>query len=121
MAILRFPDQDVCRKTVDAIREKLQVHGNPAFVYRYLRKDDFGNPQSSFLICSFWLVQALVKTGQLQRAIHIMKEAMTSGNTLGLYSEHFIPGKQTQVGNFPQAYSHVGQINAAFAVSPSWD
>ena len=121
MAILRFPDQDVCRKTVDAIREKLQVHGNPAFVYRYLRKDDFGHPQSSFLICSFWLVQALVKTGRAEEARAVMSAAMGASNTLGLLAEHFVPANVQQLGNFPQAYSHVGQINAAFAVSPPWD
>ena len=47
--------------------------------------------------------------------------ALTAANELGLLSEHFIPKESRQIGNYPQAYSHVGLINAAFSVSPSWN
>ncbi|GIL16817.1 MAG: glucoamylase [Oligoflexia bacterium] len=121
---LRFPDIDLCRNTVQKIHQELKTGADGAtasFLYRYLRNDDFGQPKSAFLICSFWLVQALVKIGQTDNARKVMKDAMSAGNTLGLFSEHFIPTKQQQAGNFPQAYSHVGQINAAFSISPPWD
>jgi GH15 family glucan-1,4-alpha-glucosidase len=49
-----------------------------------------------------------------------MAQVLTGANHLGLLSEHFVPDTRTQLGNFPQAYSHVGLINAAFAVSPPW-
>ncbi len=123
LPILRFPDLDVSRRTVEIIRQELSVVNDPgsqAFLYRYKRKDDFGLPQSAFLICSFWLVQALAKIGEISEAREVMAEAVASANSLGLLSEHFIPKGKGQVGNFPQAYSHVGQINAAFAISPSW-
>jgi GH15 family glucan-1,4-alpha-glucosidase len=123
MPILRFPDMSVSRRTIQRIRTELGIGAAPeksAFLYRYLRKDDFGLPQSSFLVCTFWLVQALARTGDTAEAERVMNEAIASANDLGLFSEHFIPNGKGQVGNFPQAYSHVGQINAAFAVSPQW-
>lgn len=94
---------------------------NEGFLFRYLRKDDFGKPQSAFLICSFWLVQALARIGKMEQANEIMKKVVLSSNELGLYPEHFVPDSKEQLGNFPQAYSHVGQINAAFSISPAWN
>lgn len=123
LPILRFPNDEICRKTIDIIREELKLADDPhgrAFLYRYLRDDDFGRPQSSFLICSFWLVQALVRAGEMDEAKKIMAEVVSSATPLGLLSEHYIPKEKRQTGNFPQAYSHVGLINAAFAVSPAW-
>lgn len=121
---LHFPDFDLCRNTVKRIHQELRMGADGAassFLYRYLRNDDFGQPKSAFLICSFWLVQALVKIGQPEEAKKIMREAMGAGNALGLFSEHFLPTELRQAGNFPQAYSHVGQINAAFSISPPWN
>jgi GH15 family glucan-1,4-alpha-glucosidase len=120
---LRFPDKDLLLRTVERIHSELRL-GNFApsssFLYRYLRKDDFGQPQSAFVICSFWLVRALSRLGRTEEALQVMNDAMKSANALGLFSEHFSPQTKIQTGNFPQAYSHVGQINAAFSVSPAW-
>jgi GH15 family glucan-1,4-alpha-glucosidase len=119
LPILRFSDVDLNHATVTSIMESLSA--GPGFYYRYLRNDDFGKPNSSFVICSFWIVQALARLGRVDEANHVMLNAMTAANSLGLYSEHFLSVEKIQSGNFPQAYSHVGQINAAFAVSPPWD
>ncbi len=123
LSVLRFPDEDVVKQTVEQIHAKLRFGSEPkesSFLYRYLRKDDVGHPQSAFLICSFWLVQALARIGKIAEAQSVMCEIMTSCNDLGLFAEHFVPKTREQLGNFPQAYSHVGQINAAFAISPPW-
>lgn len=120
---LRFPDSELCKQTVLHIAKELRLNtkdGSEAFLYRYIRKDDFGLPQSAFLICSFWLVQALGKIGNTEIAQSIMKQTVDSANELGLLSEHFFPEQNLQAGNFPQAYSHVGLINAAFSISPPW-
>ena len=120
---LRFPDEALVRDTVMQIQSNLKLGDDDTyrdFLFRYIRKDDFGRPQSAFLICSFWLIQALARIGELEKAKATMKNVMLSANSLGLFSEHFLPGSKMQAGNFPQAYSHVGQINAAFAISPSW-
>lgn len=121
---LRFPGKELSVKTIARVRSDLRLGKDEpvsSFLYRYLRQDDFGRPQSGFLICSFWLVQALARTGQMDEARKVLANTMAGANPLGLLSEHYHPGDNGQSGNFPQAYSHVGQINAAFAVSPSWD
>lgn len=121
LPIFRFPNDDVCRSTVYKILDGLTVGSKGSgFLYRYIREDDFGKPQSAFLFCSFWLVQALASVGENNLANEIMIKAVGSANSLGLFSEHFIPNTREQFGNYPQAYSHVGLINAAFAVSPPW-
>lgn len=124
LTTLRFPDAQAVKGTVYQIAKDLSLSGpagEQGFLYRYRRKDDFGEPDGAFLICSFWLVQALAKIGDVSRAREIMNYTMTAANTLGLFSEHYHPKTRAQHGNFPQAYSHVGQINAAFAVSSPWE
>lgn len=120
--VLGYPDAELNRATVEAIRKGLKTGDGPeGFLYRYLHKDDFGKPGSAFVICSFWLVQALAKLGMMDEARAAMDVAVKAANPLGLLSEHFDPVTRRQLGNFPQAYSHVGLINAAFAVSEPWD
>ncbi len=123
LPLLNYPDKSVSAATVDRIWTGLRFDGtsHPSFLYRYLREDDFGKPKSPFLICSFWLVQALAKVGRRPEATQVMEGILASGNGLGLLAEHYLPQTSTQWGNFPQAYSHVGLINAAFAISPEWD
>lgn len=123
LATLRHPDDELVRNTIYETYSALRCGSEgyeSSFLYRYRRPDDFGTPQSAFLICSFWLVQALAKIGDHGEAKRIMLDAMTSANRLGLFAEHYQPNERRQAGNFPQAYSHVGQIGAAFAVSPAW-
>jgi GH15 family glucan-1,4-alpha-glucosidase len=123
MAVLSFPDVELCSRTVRALRKELAMSesgSGGAFFRRYIRKDDFGTPHSAFLICSYWMVQALARLGQRADAIAILMETLNAANPVGLLSEHYAPDMGTQLGNFPQAYSHVGLINAAFAVSPPW-
>jgi GH15 family glucan-1,4-alpha-glucosidase len=125
LPLLRFPDAKLCRETTLQIERELTLvlegKKHEGYLYRYLRQDDFGRPQSAFLICSYWLVQALVRIGEKERARAMMEKLSFSANSLGLLAEHFEPASLTQLGNFPQAYSHVGQILAAFAVSRPWD
>ena len=91
------------------------------FIFRYKKKDDFGTPKTPFLLCSFWLVEALAKNQKFNLAHKALKNTLVAANHVGLFSEHYCPETKTQLGNFPQCYSHVGLINAAFAVSPQWD
>ncbi|MBI4382489.1 MAG: glycoside hydrolase family 15 protein [Nitrospinae bacterium] len=124
LPLLRYPDRSLCQATVNAIARELRYENNASqasFLYRYVRKDDFGRPSSSFLICSFWLAQAFARLGQMTEARKVMEDVLQSANHLGLLSEHYRPEERRQCGNFPQAYSHVGLINAAFETSPSWD
>ena len=124
--LLRFPDAQLCRDTVLRLERELTLRdgagkAHEGFLYRYLRQDDFGRPQSAFLICSYWLVQSLVRVGEKERAKKLMHRLLGAANGTGLLAEHFEPAHSQQLGNFPQAYSHVGQILAAFAVSRPWE
>ncbi|MDF0642435.1 MAG: glycoside hydrolase family 15 protein [Nitrospira sp.] len=123
LAILGYPDRHLCESTVLHIVDDLAMKRDgteTGFFYRYVRKDDFGKPESAFVICSFWIAQALARLGRLAEARSILDRVQAAANHVGLFSEHFMPGVNIQSGNFPQAYSHVGMINATFAVSPPW-
>jgi GH15 family glucan-1,4-alpha-glucosidase len=120
LPLLRFPGDDVSAKTIDRIRQELAADESGTFLYRYLRRDDFGTPHSAFVICSFWVAQGLAALGKREEACDMLEKIAVAANPLGLYAEHFLLKEKQQLGNFPQAYSHVGLINAAFASSPPW-
>jgi GH15 family glucan-1,4-alpha-glucosidase len=74
----------------------------------------------TFVICTFWLVEALARVGRVGEARALLHEITAQLPPLGLMSEDYDPGAKRFWGNFPQAYSHVGLIRAAFAASPAW-
>lgn len=89
--------------------------------YRYKHEDDFGKPQSTFLITAFWHVEALACAGRIDEARQRFEQLLTYTNHLGLLSEDVDAGSGSQWGNFPQAYSHVGLMNAAYRISKKMD
>ncbi|MDP1920246.1 MAG: glycoside hydrolase family 15 protein, partial [Myxococcales bacterium] len=103
--------------TIDAVVADLSIDG---WLQRYRSDDGFGSHRVAFTICSFWLVQALTTAGRLDEARAVMNHLMAALPPLGLLSEDVDPRTREQWGNYPQAYSHVGLIHAAFAASPSW-
>lgn len=108
------PDNEKFIKTVKKIKEELFHNG---LMYRYKNKDDFGLPSSSFTICTFWLIRALYVTGEKDEALRIFNELLTYSNHLGLFSEDLDFDTKRQLGNFPQAYSHLALINTALLFS----
>jgi GH15 family glucan-1,4-alpha-glucosidase len=97
-------------KTVKYIRENLFHEG---LMYRYKAEDDFGVPTSSFTICTFWLIDALYMIGEKEEARELFENMISYSNHLGLYSEDLDFDTKRQLGNFPQAYSHLAFINTA--------
>lgn len=89
--------------------------------YRHRHPDDFGTPETTFLICSFWYVEALACVGRLDEAIAEFEQLITYANHLGLLSEDVDAKTGSQWGNFPQAYSHVGLVNAAYRIAKKLD
>ena len=89
--------------------------------YRYLHADDFGKPKSTFLICAFWYVEALACVGRVEEAVGTFERLMAYSNHLMLFSEDIDEVNGSQWGNFPQAYSHVGLMNAAYRISMKLD
>jgi GH15 family glucan-1,4-alpha-glucosidase len=119
MARLRFlPSGDPkLSSTIDAIHKDL-IRGG--WLQRYSLNDGFGKPSVAFVICTFWLIDALAAAGRVEEARAVFKRIHGALSPLGLLSEDYDPAEPRMWGNFPQTYSHVGLIHAAFAASPSW-
>ena len=83
---------------------------------RYRNEDDFGDTTSAFTICSFWWAEALALAGRLDEAIAVFRRVCSYANPLGLFSEDIEPESGRLLGNFPQAYTHVGLIHAAMTI-----
>jgi GH15 family glucan-1,4-alpha-glucosidase len=104
--------------TVEAVGRVLR-QGD--YLFRYIVPDDFGAPETSFTICSFWYVDALAAIGRVDEARVLFEQLLARRNPLGLLSEDVHPGSGELWGNFPQTYSLVGLINAAARLSRSWE
>lgn len=105
------------KKTVYVLKEKLFHNG---LMYRYVGEDDFGKPSSAFTICTFWLIEGLYKIGEKKEALRIFKQTLGYANHLGLFSEDLDFYSKKQLGNFPQAYSHLALINTAILFSEKY-
>jgi GH15 family glucan-1,4-alpha-glucosidase len=108
------PENERYVKTVKAIKKHLYHEG---LMYRYKAEDDFGVPTSSFTICTFWLIEALFMIGEQQEAKELFEMMISYSNHVGLYSEDLDFKTKRQLGNFPQAYSHLAFINTAVLFS----
>jgi GH15 family glucan-1,4-alpha-glucosidase len=103
--------------TVQAIEQRLMVNG---VVYRYdTGKTEDGLPpgEGAFLACSFWFVDNLILQGRVAEAIAMFERLLALRNDVGLLAEEYDPGMKRQMGNFPQAFSHVSLINTAYNLS----
>ena len=110
---------EITQKHLQKLEKDLQTP--EGLFYRYLHSDDFGKPEVTFLVCSFWYVEALACAGRLDEAIQHFEKLTKYSNHLGLFSEDVDAKDGSQWGNFPQAYSHVGLINAAFRIDKKLD
>ncbi|GEO16618.1 glycoside hydrolase family 15 protein [Microvirga aerophila] len=103
------------RATFDRIRERLGCDG---LLYRYEQgTDGMAAPEGAFGICSFWAVDNLAKRGDLTDAREAFEHILSFANDLGLYAEEIDVVTGKALGNFPQAFTHVGLINAAMALA----
>jgi GH15 family glucan-1,4-alpha-glucosidase len=104
--------------TIEAVAERLtDARG---LVYRYRTDsgvDGVAGDEGCFLLCTFWLAQALALAGQVDRARDVFARAAAYVNDVGLLAEEVDPATGELLGNFPQAFSHIGLINAAWAIS----
>src|SRR5204863_1288728 len=106
------------RSTIDAIARDLTEDG---LVLRYrsqqgLNADGLEGEEGTFVICSFWLVSALAMAGEVERAERLFEQLAGYANDLGLLAEEIDTATGEQLGNFPQAFSHIGLITAAAAI-----
>ncbi|MFZ0665469.1 MAG: glycoside hydrolase family 15 protein [Acidimicrobiales bacterium] len=101
--------------TIEATVEHLT--DERGLVYRYRSHDGLGGEEGTFLLCTFWLAQALAVSGQPARARTVFERAIAFVNDVGLLAEEVDPSSGELLGNFPQAFSHIGLVNAAWAIS----
>jgi GH15 family glucan-1,4-alpha-glucosidase len=101
--------------TVDAVRRQLSAGG--PLLYRYPPgSDGLTGGEGAFLPCSFWLVQALARTGRREAAEALLDELLALGGPLGLFGEEIDPGTGEHLGNYPQALTHAALVQAVFAL-----
>lgn len=113
------PRSDRAKRHLERLEKELRA-GDHLF-FRYKHADDFGVPSVTFLICAYWYVEALAAVGRVDEAIQIFDKLSRHSNHLGLLSEDVDSETGSQWGNFPQVYSHVGLINAAFRIARRLD
>jgi GH15 family glucan-1,4-alpha-glucosidase len=113
------PSSEKARDHLAALEKELKSPNG--LFYRYCHADDFGKPKTTFLICAFWYVEALACVGRLDDAIKEFENLLQYSNHLFLFSEDIDDETGSQWGNFPQAYSHVGLMNAAYRIAMKLD
>ena len=100
----------VLARTVEAVEKQLRVGD---YVHRYLTEDGIAGGEGAFLICSFWLVDALLICGRAEEARALFERLLAKANDVGLYAEEINPMTGAFLGNFPQAFTHLALINSA--------
>ena len=101
--------------TIDATAERLT--DERGLVYRYLAHDGLEGAEGTFLLCTFWLAQAQALAGRLEKARKTFETAISYCNDVGLLAEEVDSQTGELLGNFPQAFSHIGLVNAAWAIT----
>ncbi|MEU0185157.1 glycoside hydrolase family 15 protein [Streptomyces sp. NPDC006207] len=111
-------DDPRIRATIDATERRLTDAAGLVYRYRTAEGvDGLAGEEGTFLLCTFWLAQALALSGQAERASDVFARAAAYVNDVGLLAEEIDPATGELLGNFPQAFSHIGLVNAAWAIS----
>jgi GH15 family glucan-1,4-alpha-glucosidase len=108
-------DDPRIKATIEATARRLtNEHG---LVYRYRSRDGLSGTEGTFLLCTFWLAQAQALAGQVEAATATFERAVAAISDVGLLAEEVDSGAGEMIGNFPQALSHIGLVNAAWAIT----
>ena len=110
------PDNTTTRTHLRRLAERLRVRDH--LLHRYVPHDGLSDAQNTFTVCGFWYAEALARLGDKHAALDNCTALLGHANHVGLFSADIDPRTGEQWGNFPQTYSHVGLINAAFAINP---
>ena len=107
---------------IDTVLQTFKELSKNGLMYRYNSPDDFGEPKSSFTICTFWMIKSLYLIGKKKQAIEMFDQLLQYSNHLGLFSEDIDFETKRLLGNFPQGYSHIALIDTALTISdsPNW-
>jgi GH15 family glucan-1,4-alpha-glucosidase len=108
-------DDPRMKATIDATAQRLT--DERGLVYRYRANDGLAGEEGTFLLCTFWLAQAQAMAGEVDQAVATFGRAVAAISDVGLLAEEVDAGSGEMIGNFPQAFSHIGLINAAWAIA----
>jgi GH15 family glucan-1,4-alpha-glucosidase len=106
-------DDERIRTTVQSCKDNLMKDG---FLLRYSGPDGLNGREGGFLLCNFWLIEYLALADKIEEAQNLLALTTKAANHLGLFSEEYDFNNKKMLGNFPQAFSHIGYINAALAI-----
>jgi GH15 family glucan-1,4-alpha-glucosidase len=106
-------------RVLATVRETERGLAEGPFVWRYLRPDGIAGEEGAFLPCSFWLVECLARSGHARRAQGMFEELLAVASPHGLFPEEWDPAAGRALGNYPQAFTHVGVLRAALALGLS--
>jgi GH15 family glucan-1,4-alpha-glucosidase len=110
-----LPSDPRMKATVEAVAARLT--DERGFVYRYRAADGLPGEEGTFAICTFWLVQCLAQLGEVGPARQLFERLLGHANDVGLLAEEVGAGDGELLGNFPQAFTHIGLVNAAWAIA----
>ncbi len=115
MGFLRADDERM-QATMAAIEERLTDPRGLVYRYEHTTDDGLAGEEGTFVLCTFWLAYCRALAGDVAQAREVFERAISFCNDLGLLSEEVDPTTGEQIGNFPQAFSHIGLVNAAWAI-----
>lgn len=123
-SLLTLPLVQFCRtdssrmvSTIRQIQERLSKNG---LIYRYADSKRRLEEEGSFAVCNFWLVENLARSGDTEKAVKLFEKVLQYASPAGLLSEEIDPGSLELLGNYPQAFTHIGLINAALAINETY-
>ncbi|HTU07993.1 MAG TPA: glycoside hydrolase family 15 protein, partial [Trebonia sp.] len=108
-------DDPRMKATIDATAQRLT--DKRGLVYRYRSHDGLAGEEGTFLLCTFWLAEAQALAGEVEAATATFERAAAAMNDVSLLAEEVDPASGEMIGNFPQAFSHIGLVNAAWAIA----
>ncbi|MFY0605319.1 MAG: glycoside hydrolase family 15 protein [Cyclobacteriaceae bacterium] len=121
LIMMKYLDGNTQEAKDHLIALEKELHAKDGLFYRYKHQDDFGEPETTFLICAFWYVEALACVGRIDESVKYFENILSYSNHVGLLSEDVNEKDGSMWGNFPQAYSHVGLLNAATRIARKID
>jgi len=108
-------------RIISTVRKSYEELVCNQFAFRYRENDDFGRPESAFLVCTFWMINALYLIGEKDKAFAMFENALAHANYLGLFSEDIDVATGRLTGNFPQGYSHLAFIQTVLLLETNYN
>ena len=109
------------QKMVSTVRKSMEVLVKDNFAFRYLEEDEFGLPENSFIVCTFWMINALYLIGEKEKSRDMFNNVVSRANKFGLFSEDIEVKTGRLTGNFPQGYSHLAFIQTVLLLETDYN